>query len=195
MTAGALTGTPEVAAALGSEAAKGRAHVKAKAIRAKIGIISRMLPRPLQIFALCLCLSACSLVAPKFNRPNITVINITLRGGNLLQQNFAVKLNIQNPNDRAVPVQGLHAELHVGGELIASGTSDRAVLIPAFGESEFDLTITANLALALLKLTERANQHADSIDYELTGAASIDLPFLRNLPFSQTGTFKLPLGQ
>ncbi len=154
-----------------------------------------MLPRPLQIFALCLCVGACSLLAPKFERPNITVLSVQLRGGNLLQQNFAVKLNIQNPNDRELPVRGLHAELNIGGERIASGTSDRAVVIPAFGESEFDLTITANLALALLKLADRANQHADSIDYDLTGAASIDLPFLRNLPFHQGGSFRLPASQ
>ena len=118
-----------------------------------------------------------------------------MRGGNLLQQNFAVKLNIQNPNDRALPVRGLHTELSVGGEQIASGVSDRAVVIPAFGESEFDMTVSANLALALLKLTDKANQHADSIDYDLTGAASIDLPFLRNLPFHQSGTLKLPGSQ
>lgn len=118
-----------------------------------------------------------------------------MRGGNLLQQSFALKLNIQNPNDRALPVRGLHTELNVGGERIASGVSDRAVVIPAFGESEFDITITANLALALLQLTDKANQHADSIDYDLTGAASLDLPFLRSLPFHQSGTLKLPGSQ
>jgi hypothetical protein len=47
------------------------------------------------------------------------------------------------------------------------------------------------VALALLKLTDTMNQHADSIDYDLTGAASIDLPFLRNLPFRQSGSFPL----
>jgi LEA14-like dessication related protein len=114
-----------------------------------------------------------------------------MRGGNLLQQTFAVRLNIQNPNDRALPVRGLHTELNVGGEQIASGVSDRAIIVPAFGDSDFDMTITANLALALLKLNDKANQHADSIDYDLTGAASIDLPFLRNLPFHQSGSFKL----
>jgi LEA14-like dessication related protein len=151
-----------------------------------------MVPRLLKIFALSLALCGCSLVAPKFTRPNITVISIELRGGNLLQQSFAVKLNIQNPNDRALPVRGLHTELNVGGEQIASGVSDHAVIVPAFGDAEFDLTITANLALALLKLTDKANQHADSIDYDLTGEASIDLPFMRSLPFHQGGTFKIP---
>jgi LEA14-like dessication related protein len=141
--------------------------------------------------ALSLAFSGCSLVAPKFTRPNVTVISIEMRGGNLLQQTFAVKLNIQNPNDRALPVRGLHTELNVGGEQIAGGVSDRAIIVPAFGDSEFDMTITANLALALLKLSDKANQHADSIAYDLTGAASIDLPFLRNLPFHQTGSFKL----
>jgi LEA14-like dessication related protein len=195
VTVGALTGAPDIVLALSAAAAQVPPNVKANASRAKIGIISRMLPWLLRIFALTVCLGACSLMAPKFNRPNVTVISIELRGGNLLQQNFAVKLNIQNPNDRPLPVHGLHAELNVGGEQIASGVSDRAVVIPASGESEFDLTITANLALALLKLADRANQHADSIDYDLTGAASLDLPFLRNLPFHQTGTLKLPVGQ
>jgi len=195
VTVGALTGAPDIVLALSAAAAQVPPNVKANASRAKIGIISRMLPRLLRIFALTVCLGACSLMAPKFNRPNVTVISIELRGGNLLQQNFAVKLSIQNPNDRPLPVHGLHAELNVGGEQIASGVSDRAVVIPASGESEFDLTITANLALALLKLADRANQHADSIDYDLTGAASLDLPFLRNLPFHQTGTLKLPVGQ
>jgi LEA14-like dessication related protein len=195
VTLGALAGAPDVVVALGAASTQGAAKIKANASRVKIGIISRMLPRLPQIFALTVCLGACSLMAPKFNRPNVTVIGIELRGGNLLQQTFAVRLNIQNPNDRPLPVHGLHAELNVGGEQIASGVSDRAVVIPASGESEFDLTITANLALALLKLADRANQHADSIDYDLTGAASIDLPFLRNLPFHQTGTLKLPVGQ
>jgi LEA14-like dessication related protein len=150
-----------------------------------------MLPRLLQNIALSVVVGACSLVAPKFNRPNVTVTSIEMRGGSLLQQNFVVKLNIQNPNGRALPVRGLHTELSVGGERIASGVSDRAVVIPAFGESEFDMTITANLALALLKLTDKANSRADAIDYELTGAASLDLPFLRNLPFHQAGSFSL----
>jgi LEA14-like dessication related protein len=143
-----------------------------------------LMPKQL-LLALLVCLAACS---PKFERPNITVVSIEMQRGNLLQQNFQVKFHIQNPNDRALPVKGLHADLSVGGDRIASGVTDRAFVVPPLGDTDFDMMITANMAMALLKL---ANQHTDSIDYELTGAASFDLAFLNNLPFHQSGSFSL----
>ena len=141
--------------------------------------------------SLAVLLAACSLVTPKFTRPNVSVTSVEYSGGNFLQQNFAVKLNIQNPNARALPVSGLNVELSVSGEEVASGVSDHAVVVPAFGESEFDMTIRANLAAGLLKLAAKMDQRSDSVDYELRGVARIDLPFLRDLPFHQAGSFSL----
>jgi LEA14-like dessication related protein len=135
--------------------------------------------------------AACSLVAAKFERPEVSVVNVELVSGNLFQQNFLVKLNIQNPNSRALPVTSLHAELNVAGERLASGVSNRPFVVPAGGATQFDMMITANMALALLKLSQRADNQSDSIDYEMTGSASIDLPFLRDLPFHQTGSLSL----
>ena len=140
---------------------------------------------------LSLALGACSAMAPKFNRPTVSVVSVEMRGGNLLQQNFAVKLSIRNPNDRALPVSGLHLSLSSGGEEIASGANDHAFVVPAFGDSEFDMTIKANMALALLKLANKMDQHAESIDYEVNGTAHLDVAFLRDLPFHQTGAFSL----
>jgi LEA14-like dessication related protein len=137
------------------------------------------------LLVLMLSTAACT---PKFERPNLSVASIEMQGGNLLRQNFQVKFEIQNPNDRELPVSGLHAELKVGGEQIASGVSNRAFVVPPHGQTEFDMTINANMALALLKLS---NQHGDSIEYEVTGAASLDLPFMHNLPFHQSGSFSL----
>lgn len=151
-----------------------------------------MLPRTRLLFiSWALCLTACSLVTPKFERPTLTVIGIEMVNGNLLQQNFRVKFNIQNPNDRALPVSGLHASLSVGGEHIAEGENDHAFVVPAKGDIDFDMMIKANMALALLKLANRMDQHANSIDYDVSGGASIDLPLLRDLRFHQTGSFLL----
>jgi LEA14-like dessication related protein len=134
---------------------------------------------------LSLVLAACS---PKFQRPILTVAGVQMQGGNFLQQNFLVKFQVQNPNTRALPVSGLHAEINVGGQRIASGVSNHAFVVPAMGESEFDMTVTADMAAALLQL---ANHHTDSIDYEVTGSANLDLPFMHDLPFHQTGSFSL----
>jgi len=151
-----------------------------------------MLPRtPLMFIGWSLCLVACSLVTPKFERPTLSVTGIELLSGNLLQQNFRVKFNIQNPNTQALPVSGLHASLSIEGEHVAHGQNDRAFVVPARGGADFDMMITANMALALLKLADKMNNSADTIDYEVSGAASIDLPFLRDLPFHQTGSVSL----
>jgi len=136
-------------------------------------------------------LSGCSLLAPRFEKPQIAVAGIALVGGNFLQQNFRVTVNIHNPNDRTLPVTRLHVEMHVGGEQVAAGVNAQPFVVPAQGDTQFDMNITANMALALLKLAGRNNAHADSIDYDMTGGAAIDLPFLRDLPFHQSGSLAL----
>jgi LEA14-like dessication related protein len=134
-------------------------------------------------------LAACAALAPRFERPELTVAGVELAAGNLLQQNFLVKFNIRNPNDRSLPVTSLRAELTVAGEHIASGVNNHAFVVPAQGSTQFDMTITANLGLALLKLVQQPDGASAGMTYELTGSARLDLPLLHDLPFNQKGTF------
>ncbi len=136
-------------------------------------------------------LAACSVLAPRFEKPEVSVAGVEMAGGNLLQQNFRVKLNVRNPNNRDLPVIRLHAELNVGGEHVASGDNDHAFVVPAQGSTDVDINVTANLALTLLKLAQRPDGGSGSIDYAVTGSASLDLPFLHDLPFRQQGSFSL----
>jgi len=149
-----------------------------------------MLPR-LMAGMLALALSACSLLHPQFEQPTVNVVGIEFRGGNLLQQTFAVKLHVQNPNTQALPVRDLHFSLSIDGEAVADGINDRAFLVPARGELDFDMKISANLAVVILKMAGKRQAHADSLAYEVTGAASVDLPFMSNIPFHQSGSLSL----
>ncbi len=137
------------------------------------------------------CLSACGLLAPKFEKPTLSVVDLRLLGGNFMQQSFLATFKIQNPNDRALPVKGLRAELTVGGERIATGVSNSAFVVPAQGDGQFEMTITANMAAGIFKLLKNVDRRTETIDYELTGAARIDLPFLGDLPFHQNGSIPL----
>ena len=140
---------------------------------------------------LALALAACSLLHPQFEQPTVDVVGIEFRSGNLLQQTFAVKLHVQNPNDRALPVRALHFTVSVEGEAVAEGVNDRAFVVPARGELDFDINISANLAVVVLKMAGKRQAHADSLAYEVTGAASVDLPFMSNIPFHQSGSLPL----
>jgi LEA14-like dessication related protein len=140
---------------------------------------------------LALALSACALLHPHFEQPTVRVAGVELRGGNLLQQNFVVKLNVQNPNDRALPVRALTFSLKVEGVDFASGLSEQAFSVPALGDADFDMDISANLAFALLKLADKRQQHADTLGYELSGTARIDLPFTRQIEFHENGSLPL----
>jgi len=149
-----------------------------------------MLPR-LIAAVLALALPACSLLRPDFDQPTVTVVGIDLRSGNLLQQTFAVKLHVQNPNAQALPVRELHFSLRVDNEAVADGVNQRAFVVPARGELDFDMNINANLAVVILKLAGKRQVHADSLSYEVTGSASVDLPFLRTIAFRQSGSLPL----
>jgi len=146
---------------------------------------------PLLAFVCALLLSGCSLLTPKFERPNLSVVGIQMLDGNFFQQNFLVRLKLQNPNDRALPVNGLGADLTIAGEPFATGVSNRAFTVGAYGETEFEMTVSANMAVGLLKLLARGDKQLDSIDYELNGKVSIDLPFMRSIPFHQRGAYSL----
>jgi LEA14-like dessication related protein len=142
-----------------------------------------VLPRCL-LPAACLVLAAC---APHLEKPTLTVTKIEYQGGNILQQNFQISFSLHNPNERALPVTGLEARLSVESDVIASGASSHAFVVPALGDGQFDMTVKADMATGLIKLLS----HSDALDYELAGTVSIDLPFLRSLPFHQNGVLPL----
>jgi LEA14-like dessication related protein len=152
-----------------------------------------MVPRPRPAvwarggaLAACLLLIGC---APRLEKPVLTVAKIEYQGGNLLQQDFQISFNVHNPNARELPVSGIEARLSVDGDPIASGASNRAFIVPAQGDGQFDMTVHADMATGLIKLLS----HGDVLNYELAGTVSLDLAFWRSLPFHQSGV--LPLRQ
>ena len=137
-----------------------------------------------------LLLGACSLV-PKFEKPTLELVSLKLADGNLLSQRFNVRLKVLNPNDRALPVNGLRYTVEIDGKAFGKGESTRAFTVPARGEAEFDMTLDANLAGAVAAvLSRRERAKGRELEYRLKGTVSIDLPLMRSLDFDQVGSFR-----
>jgi LEA14-like dessication related protein len=96
---------------------------------------------------------------------------------------------VQNPNDRTLPVKGLTYAIEVDGQPFASGESGASFVVPARGEAEFDMNVTANMAGALFKLLGHTDSGA--LEYRISGKVSLSEGLLRTVPFEQHGTFKL----
>jgi LEA14-like dessication related protein len=141
----------------------------------------------------CAALAACSSLGGNLEPPNLSVVNVEMQQGSLFEQRFKVRLRVQNPNDRELPVKGITAAMTVNGEKFANGVSGSAFTVPAFGEAEFDMLMSANVASTVLRLASSAQggKAPESLDYAITGKVSLSSGVVRSIPFEDKGTFKL----
>jgi LEA14-like dessication related protein len=136
-------------------------------------------------------LAACSALVPKLEKPSLSIVNVEFLKTDMFEQRLKVRMHVQNPNDRALPVKGLSYALEVAGEPFAQGVSGGSFVVPALGEAEFDMNVTANMAATIMKLMSRSGGIGDQVDYRMRGKISLSEGFLRSIPFEEHGTFKL----
>lgn len=157
------------------------------------GILS-VIRKRLLILLLALLLSGCSVLGPRLEAPTLSVAKVELIKGDLFEQRLRARMRVQNPNDRELRVRGVTYTIELGGEELGRGLSGSSFVIPARGEAEFDMLVTANLAGTLLKLLERAGEKGrapNEIEYALRGEVKLDSGFIRTVPFNEKG--RLPL--
>jgi LEA14-like dessication related protein len=143
--------------------------------------------RKLLIILLALGLSGCSLFVPKLERPTLSVVRVQLLKSDLWHQELRVRMRVQNPNDRVLPVKGIVYQLDVEGQELAHGESGDSFVVPALGEAEFDMSVSANMANMLIKLL---NKGGNEVEYRIYGKISLSAGLLRSIKFNDHGTFK-----
>jgi LEA14-like dessication related protein len=146
----------------------------------------------LVVLALAMLLGGCSWFVPKLEKPRLSIIGVELVKADVFEQRMRVRVRVQNPNDRELPIKGLSYDMEVAGQAFAHGLSANSFVVPAFGEAEFDMNVTANVAGTLIALLGRRDAaDGDAIAYRLVGKVALSRGLLREIPFDQNGTFKL----
>ena len=140
----------------------------------------------LPLFAL---LPGCA-VLPKFEAPKLSVVALKVQGGDFFSQKLQVRMRVFNPNDRELPIKGIAYRLEVNDAEVGNGSTASPFVVPAMGEAEFDMQITANLAGVIGKLLSRKNS-SEPLAYRLVGDVSLSSGFLKRIPFDERGSVKL----
>src|SRR5882762_10401855 len=120
-------------------------------------------------------LSGCSLFVPKLEKPNLSVVSVQMLKSDLWHQELKLRMRVQNPNDRALPVKGLSYELEVADQEFAHGISGDSFVVPARGEAEFDMSVSANMASVLIKVL---NKGGSEVEYRIYGKIALSAGLL-----------------
>lgn len=140
------------------------------------------------VFACLVLLGGCALV-PKFEEPQLDVVDVHLLRGDLLQQELSVTMRVHNPNQRALSVRSIQYEVQLEGEEFAHGESQREFIVPAHGDTQFDLSVTANALGAILRLLGGGRRN--SVEYQVSGIVTLATGLKRSIPFDERGEFRL----
>lgn len=145
--------------------------------------------RALTIAAIALS-SACSSLGPNLEPPRLALVSVGMTSADIFSQQFLVRVSVQNPNDRELPVKGIDYELFLEGDSFAEGLSNQPFVVPALGETEFDMTVRTNFISGIGRLLSRLNGR-DQVHYVVEGKVLTDLGFMKKIPFQEQGTVSL----
>jgi LEA14-like dessication related protein len=145
--------------------------------------------RSVSLLLVAVALSGCALIVPRLQTPRLSIVDVEVRRANLLEQQLRVRMRVENPNDRSLPVQGLSYTVYLGGQEFATGVSDASFVVPALGPADFDMDVTANAAGALFAVLSKPR--GQGIDYRMKGRVELTHGWLRSIPFEESGTFTL----
>jgi LEA14-like dessication related protein len=131
--------------------------------------------------------AACTML--QLEPPSLQVTEVSLLSADLLKQQLRVRMRVQNPNDVELPVRGITYEVQVAGETFANGESQRDIVVPALGSTDFDVDVTANAAAALLRVL--GNRDRGAPDYRILGKVHLARGLIKSIPFEHSGTIRL----
>jgi LEA14-like dessication related protein len=137
-----------------------------------------------------LLLAACSTAEPV--PPEVRVVDLRLLDSTVFEQRFEIDLRIGNPNDFALPLDGLTFELEVNGEDFARGFTNQRVTIPRLGEG----TLSVVASTTLLELVEQMRLLAErgELRYRLDGTAYLRGFARGTAPYESEGALRLLSG-
>lgn len=122
--------------------------------------------------------------------PSVNLVGIEPIAGEGLESRFALRLRIQNPNERPIEYDGLWVELAIAGSKLASGVSDRRGTIPRFGEEVLTVPVSVSMPALVRHAIGLATGERPGTEYTMRGKLSG--PVFGASRFESSGDLMLP---
>jgi LEA14-like dessication related protein len=137
-------------------------------------------------------LSACAVVEESISAPDVNLTAVKLETLDFSGQTFKLSFDVSNPNAFPLPVNLIDYGVSLDGHRFASGRTDCDIMVPAGGDTEFDISVELDLlksAPALLSVVHDSAKR--DIPYSLEGRVSLAIPATKPLKFEQSGRIQM----
>ena len=146
------------------------------------------------VLGLLIAASGCAGIGPgqRVEPPEVRLADLEFVDAGLFEQRFRMILRVRNPNDFDLPIDGLRFALDVNDRPFATGLSNRSVTVPRLGEQ----TIAVDASTTLLDVVQQfmGLSGRETMSYRLAGTAFLRGTGTREVPFEQSGSFRLTPG-
>ena len=127
------------------------------------------------------------------NPPRVTLADLRLAEAGLVEQRYAAKLRVQNPNAASLNVRGLEYTIYINDRKFADGVSDRGFSVAGYGETIVDVSLTTTMLRMFEQIKRLSEDESMTFRYRIAG--SLGLAGLRgSLPFSHEDVLDLSSG-
>ena len=131
--------------------------------------------------------TGCAGLAPGTQPPSITIADLGLGSAGLLEQQYNLRLRIQNPNPNDFSVDGISFELEINGQPFAKGVGNDAVTVPRFGSGFMTAEAVSTLGALLRQFGRLPDGNKAVFKYRIKGQLSIVGG--SRVPFEEQGEF------
>jgi len=151
----------------------------------------------LLVAMLVLLTTGCATLGSQFEAPSVSLVGIRLQELQGFEATFLVDLRVINPNQMALPVQGIVCDLSLNGNHLAKGVANPDKEIPAYGSEMVTVSVYASLldmvgvAQSLIRAAQ-SDQPNERIAYGIDGSLKLaDRTWPGKIPFKAKGEIRI----
>jgi LEA14-like dessication related protein len=124
---------------------------------------------------------------------NVTIADITPLEMSVIEQRYAVKVRLLNPNDAEIAFDGVVFDLEINDKPFAKGVSSQSGVLPRFGEAVIEMQVVSGLQNILRQIAELQKGDRAGFTYRIKGRLH-STGGLGSIPFDTKGEFAFPTG-
>lgn len=137
-------------------------------------------------------IAGCAGTGVAIEKPEVTLSGVEMSSLSFSSQTFLLSFEVNNPNPFPLPIRAVRYHVQLDDQSFARGETKGDFSVPASGSGKFDISVELDILKSAGQLTGvlRSGMRKPVV-YELNGSLTVDIPFVKPLPFSTSGVITI----